>query len=128
MYLISYKFIIQYVYKFKCYSLESWNGFEFWTTCFELLYLFTPRCIYCRLVQVSMFTLGSVLIQHRVPNGSPCAFISGKVCLLGSIKFRRKTLPEINAQGLLFGTLEYPCYVNNYYIAYKRLFLSQESF
>ena len=26
---------------------------------FELLYLFTPRCMYCRLVQVGMFTLHS---------------------------------------------------------------------
>ena len=46
-------------------------------------------------------------LYSRVPNRSPCAFISGKVCLLGSIKVRRQTLPEINAQGLLFGTLEY---------------------
>ena len=34
--------------------------------------------------------------------------ISGKVvCLLGSIKVRRQTLPEINVHARLFGTLEY---------------------
>ena len=47
------------------------------------------------------------IYYSRVPNRSPCAFISGKVCILGSIKVRRQTLPEINAHGLLFGTLEY---------------------
>jgi len=45
-------------------------------------------------------------LYSRVPNRSPCAFISGKVCLLTLIEPKRQTLPEINAQGLLFGTLE----------------------
>ena len=42
----------------------------------------------------------------NVPNKRACTFISGKVCLLGSIKVRRQTLPDINVHARLFGTLE----------------------
>ena len=42
-----------------------------------------------------------------MPNKRACTFISGKVCLLGSIKVRRQALPEINVLARLFGTLEY---------------------
>ena len=41
-----------------------------------------------------------------VPNRCACSFISGKVCLLSSIDAKRQTLPEINVQARLFGTLE----------------------
>ena len=43
-----------YVYCFitllqvRCYFLKRLDNTEFRTTCFEVLYLFTPRCIYCR--------------------------------------------------------------------------------
>ena len=40
-------------------------------------------------------------------NERACTFISGKVCILGSIKVRIQTLPEINVHARLFGTLEY---------------------
>ena len=42
-----------------------------------------------------------------LPNRHVYTFISGKVCLLASIKVKRQTLPEINIQGQLFWTLEY---------------------
>ena len=34
-----------------------------------------------------------------VPNNWPCPFISDNVCLLASIKVKKQTLLEINAQG-----------------------------
>ena len=43
----------------------------------------------------------------RVKNRRPCTFISGKVCLLASIKVKRQTLQERNVQSRLFRTLEY---------------------
>ena len=43
----------------------------------------------------------------NVPNKRAYTFISGKVCLLGSIKVRRQTLPEINVHVRLFGILEH---------------------
>ena len=43
----------------------------------------------------------------NMQNERPCTFISGKVCILGSIKVRIQTLPEINVHARLFGTLEY---------------------
>ena len=46
-------------------------------------------------------------MYSNVPNKRARTFISGKVCLLTLIEPKRQTLPEINAQGLLFGTLEY---------------------
>ena len=42
-----------------------------------------------------------------MPNKCTSTFISGKVCLLGSIEGRGLTLPEINVHAHLFGTLEY---------------------
>ena len=47
-----------------------------------------------------------VSTYSNVPNKRACTFISGKVCLLGSIKVKRQTLPEINMYARLFGTLE----------------------
>ena len=49
----------------------------------------------------------------NVPNKRACTFISGKVCLLGSIKVRGQNLPEINVHARLFGTLEYARLGNN---------------
>ena len=43
----------------------------------------------------------------NMQNERACTFISGKVCILGSIKVRIQTLPEINVHAHLFGTLEY---------------------
>ena len=43
----------------------------------------------------------------NMQNERACTFISGKVCILGSIKVRIQTLPEINVHARLFGTLEY---------------------
>ena len=45
-------------------------------------------------------------MYSNVPNKPAYTFISGKVCLLGSIKVRGQTLPEINVHARLFGTLE----------------------
>ena len=42
-----------------------------------------------------------------VPNKGAYTFISGKVCLLGSIKVKRQTLPEKNVYARIFGTFEY---------------------
>ena len=42
-----------------------------------------------------------------VPNRLACMFISGKSCLVTSIKDERQTLSEINMHACLFGTLEY---------------------
>ena len=46
-------------------------------------------------------------MYSSVPNRRPCTFISGKGCLLASMKVKRQTLPDINVQDRLFGTLEY---------------------
>ena len=40
-----------------------------------------------------------------MPNKRVCTFISGKVCLLDSIKVRGQTLLEINVNARSFGTL-----------------------
>ena len=48
----------------------------------------------------------ATMAYSNVPNKRACTFISGKVCLLGSIKVRRQTLPEIIVHARLFGTLE----------------------
>ena len=40
----------------------------------------------------------------NVPNKHAYTFISGKVCLIGSIKVKRRTLSEINMYTCLFGT------------------------
>ena len=61
LYLISYTFIIQYVLQVRCYSLELRNGHVL-----EVLYLFTPRCMYCRSVWFSLITLHGVSVLHRV--------------------------------------------------------------
>ena len=45
----------------RCYSLELQNGHVL-----EVLYLFTPRCMYCRSVQFSLITLHGVSVLHRV--------------------------------------------------------------
>ena len=45
-------------------------------------------------------------VKSNVPNKHACTFISGNVCLLGSIEIRGQTLPEINVHERLFGTLE----------------------
>ena len=42
-----------------------------------------------------------------LPNRRVYTFISGQVCLLGSIKVKRQTWPEINVYTRLFGTIEY---------------------
>ena len=42
-----------------------------------------------------------------LPNRRVYTFISGKVCLLASIKIKRRTLPEINVHTCLFGCIEY---------------------
>ena len=47
------------------------------------------------------------MTYSNVPNKRASTFITGNVCLLGSIKVRRQTLPEINVRACLFGTLEY---------------------
>ena len=49
---------------------------------------------------------GYFLKYSNVPNKRVCTFISGKVCLLGSIKVKRHTMLEINVYAHLFGTLE----------------------
>ena len=49
----------------------------------------------------------SIYMYSRVPNRSPCAFISGKVCLLTLIEPKRQTLPEISVYTCLFGSIEY---------------------
>ena len=55
--------------------------------------------------------LRTMIIDYsNVPNKRACTFISGKVCLLGSIQLRGKTLPEINVHARLFGTSEYSSY------------------
>ena len=41
-----------------------------------------------------------------LPNRRVYTFISGKVCLLTSIKIKRPTLPEINVHTCLFGCIE----------------------
>ena len=55
----------------------------------------------------------------NVPNKRAYTFISGKLCLLGSIKVKRPTLPEINVHGAsLFGALEQEtCTLCNYVIS-----------
>ena len=42
-----------------------------------------------------------------LPNRRVYMFISGQVCLLGSIKVKRQTWPEINVYTRLFGSIEY---------------------
>ena len=42
-----------------------------------------------------------------LPNRRVYTFISGQVCLLGSIKVKRQTWPEINVYTRLFGSIEY---------------------
>ena len=41
-----------------------------------------------------------------LPNRRVYTFISGQVCLLGSIKVKRQTWPEINVYTRLFGSIE----------------------
>ena len=45
LHLISYTFIIQYVYKFRCCFLELRNGTELWATCWRF-YTCLPQGIY----------------------------------------------------------------------------------
>ena len=53
----------------------------------------------------SLWTVDLLLIEYSsVLNRQPFTFISGKVCLLASIRVKRQTLPEIN---VLFRTLVY---------------------
>ena len=47
-------------------------------------------------------TLYGIAVYSSFKNRRPCKFISGKVCLLASIKGKRQTLLEINLQGRLF--------------------------
>ena len=47
-----------------------------------------------------------------LPNRRVYTFISGQVCLLGSIKVKRQTWPEINVYTRLFGSIEYAGSVN----------------
>ena len=64
IYLISYSFIIQYVYKLLFLGvLERYWGLGHMS---EVLYLFTSRYMHCRLVRVSLFTLHGVPILHWV--------------------------------------------------------------
>ena len=61
-----------YVYCFitllqvRCYFLKRLDNTEFQTTCFEVLYLFTPRCIYCRSFRFRLFTLHGISILHLI--------------------------------------------------------------
>ena len=47
-----------------------------------------------------------VLTYSILPNRRVYTFISGQVCLLGSIKVYRQTWPEINVYTRLFGSIE----------------------
>ena len=58
-------------------------------------------------IKFFLHILNVPIMYSNVPNKRACTFISGKVCLLGSIKVKRQTLPEINMHAHLFGTLEY---------------------
>ena len=67
----------------------------------------TPICsLSKRSLLQSLTVLWSIPPYFRVPNKWPCTVIADKVCLLASIKVKKQTLLEINAQGQLFGTLE----------------------
>ena len=49
-----------------------------------------------------------------LPNRRVYTFIFGKVCLLASIKIKRRTLPEINVHTCLFGCIEHIYYIYIY--------------
>ena len=76
-----------------------------------------PRPVLVYVLTCTRFCIhGPISVTHTVyllsmysnmPNKRACMFISGKVCLLGSIEVRGQTLPEINVHARLFGTLEY---------------------
>ena len=62
-----------------------------------------------RSIQNNLLLLGYsqyITDYSNVPNKHAYMFISGKVCLLGSIKVKRQTLPEIKVYTCLFSTLE----------------------
>ena len=50
LHLIYYTFIIQYVYKFRCCSLELRNGTELWATCWRF-YTCLPQGLPVRPIQ-----------------------------------------------------------------------------
>ena len=71
--------------------------------------VFIQKMFLGKILNEKLVTYKKCVIEKKTysnePNKRACMFFFGKVCLLGSIKVRRQTLPEINMHACLFGTL-----------------------
>ena len=84
--------------------------YQCWTENVGLKFEFSNQCPYlCRTRALKAPPCGKILkLPYSIlPNRRVYTFISGQVCLLGSIKVKRQTLPEINVYTRLFGSIEY---------------------
>ena len=50
------RLLLYYALQVRCYFWKCLDNTEFWTTCFEVLQLFTPRCIHCWSFRFRLFT------------------------------------------------------------------------
>ena len=90
------RYVLPYCNQLFCSLLLLKGGSDLWGHC-----IFWVAGLSCDTSVVGF----SVIMGYS--NKCACTFISGKVCLLSSIKVRRQSLSKINVHARLFGTLEY---------------------